>query len=545
MFKRIIEIVLLLFLCANASFSQTERWHFADVKKRVDLLQSAGNYKEGLHQLLLDLDRSLFSNGEEWKRSINYIVRSSAVQSDTSYFKTLITAVKHLQHQSDYKSAFVFLYDARAARKQISDISCDWQRKYWEVEGLSSYYFGQWKDAIRATTQALKMEVSTSKDSISYLNTLGLCHIKRGEFQQANFRFLSAYKLAKRVNAKEWIGVLSGNIGSNLYHQGKRNEAIPFLVRDYKLSIQSKQFESALAALSTLVRISIELGERNQAEDYYHKMNALEVHAKDLFSRRKLLEAQSVFEESQGNFKAALKIERNLFVLNDSIAKLRSLEGIERIRFQLEFQKEQTKSRLLNEKEMRYRLFLIASLVLLIITILLGWFIFRNWKRARLIKEMKLIRENEALDQELRLVAHEMQQLIMNLMEKNRMVDALSEELDKQDAHRNIEQSASVSEEDKRSLEAFVLLTDEDWLRFKLLFDRLNPGFFDRLHEHVRSLSNGEVRLAALLRMNLSKTEISRMLGISPESVRKAIFRFRKHANMEDVDALRQFLRKL
>jgi len=59
---------------------------------------------------------------------------------------------------------------------------------------------------------------------------------------------------------------------------------------------------------------------------------------------------------------------------------------------------------------------------------------------------------------------------------------------------------------------------DNDWYRIKAHFDKIHPGFFDRLRKNFPQLTPNDHKLCALLRMNLSTKEISHILKITAPS---------------------------
>jgi len=72
------------------------------------------------------------------------------------------------------------------------------------------------------------------------------------------------------------------------------------------------------------------------------------------------------------------------------------------------------------------------------------------------------------------------------------------------------------------------LNAEEDWSAFQEQFDIVHTGFLQRLqHEHP-DLSSGDLRLASLLRMNLTSKEISPLLHISLRGVENKRYRLRK-----------------
>ena len=85
-----------------------------------------------------------------------------------------------------------------------------------------------------------------------------------------------------------------------------------------------------------------------------------------------------------------------------------------------------------------------------------------------------------------------------------------------------------------------TILTEEDWVKFKRLFERLHPGFFNRLKEKTPGITVAELRMAALTRLRLSTKEMASLLGISIDSVHKTRQRLRQRlqvpaeANLEE-----------
>ncbi len=60
------------------------------------------------------------------------------------------------------------------------------------------------------------------------------------------------------------------------------------------------------------------------------------------------------------------------------------------------------------------------------------------------------------------------------------------------------------------------ILTDEDWENFKQAFEDIYPTFFSKLRFKYPTITVSELRLSALIKLNLSIKEIASILGISP-----------------------------
>jgi ligand-binding sensor domain-containing protein len=88
------------------------------------------------------------------------------------------------------------------------------------------------------------------------------------------------------------------------------------------------------------------------------------------------------------------------------------------------------------------------------------------------------------------------------------------------------------------------ILTEDDWERFKTTFNEVYPNFFASLRFRFPDITTAELRLAALIKMNLSLKEASAMLGISSESVKKSRYRLRKKLALQEEESLEDFIKK-
>ena len=86
------------------------------------------------------------------------------------------------------------------------------------------------------------------------------------------------------------------------------------------------------------------------------------------------------------------------------------------------------------------------------------------------------------------------------------------------------------------------LRIDQDWNNFKLTFEDVHGDFFLKLKEVYTNISSAELKLCALIRLNLNLKETAPILGISPSSVKTARYRLRKKLGLATEDSLVDFL---
>jgi hypothetical protein len=90
-----------------------------------------------------------------------------------------------------------------------------------------------------------------------------------------------------------------------------------------------------------------------------------------------------------------------------------------------------------------------------------------------------------------------------------------------------------------------AILTEDDWERFKTLFEKIHPGFFIKLKESVTDITIAEQRMAALTRLHLTTKQMAALLGISPNSVNKTKQRLRQRLNLYVDSNIEEFVLKL
>ena len=86
---------------------------------------------------------------------------------------------------------------------------------------------------------------------------------------------------------------------------------------------------------------------------------------------------------------------------------------------------------------------------------------------------------------------------------------------------------------------------EKDWEMFKMYFEEVNKNFYTNLRKISNELTPGDLKLAALVKLNLNIKEAAAVLNISPESLRKARYRLRKKLHLKYGDNLSEFLNGL
>ena len=139
-------------------------------------------------------------------------------------------------------------------------------------------------------------------------------------------------------------------------------------------------------------------------------------------------------------------------------------------------------------------------------------------------QEIALQQKNTA-QTELQAAREQMRQFTENIIEKTALIDKLTQQLSNKE--QDSEQQQLINEITRQNI-----LTEQDWENFKILFEKIYPGFFFNLKERARDITEAEQRMAALTRLNLTAKQMASMLGISVDSVHKGRQRLRQRLQL-------------
>ena len=154
-----------------------------------------------------------------------------------------------------------------------------------------------------------------------------------------------------------------------------------------------------------------------------------------------------------------------------------------------------------------------------------------------------ILLQKEQLEQGLILKSEELANSTMALIQKNELLMQLKDEL-----YRAKSRSVSrVPTDDFQRINALIdanISSDQDWKVFESNFSKVHEQFLKNLLETYPDLGQGDLKLAAYLRMNLSTKEIAQLLNITYRSVELKRYRLRKKLNLDADTNLSEFMIK-
>lgn len=167
----------------------------------------------------------------------------------------------------------------------------------------------------------------------------------------------------------------------------------------------------------------------------------------------------------------------------------------------------------------------------------------RQRQKELLEKQEKLIIQlkNEQLEQELTYKSKELASATLDRITQTDFLEDLKKEIQTQQL------SGTYT---KRFFEKIIHMIDEkltnenEWEVYQANFDRIHEKFFFKLKERYPDLTPGDLRMCALLRLNMPTKDMAKMLNLSVRGIEAARYRLRKKLNLQEGDNLVDFMIK-
>lgn len=405
----------------------------------------------------------------------------------------------------------------------------------------------EYEKSIKYSEKAINvLNTSNSEFKDSYTmtcnNTIALAYHRMGQYDSAFVYYRKALEVENKINNLPWKGIISGNMAQIYFAQENYTAALPLFDLDYNISKEKEIYDNAANSLQWAAKTNLALGDRVIAlKQVREAFGLLQKWPSPNYLQNAYNTASEIFK-SMGNNDSAYyyagkytklhdSLERTIYQSSISISKLRLNE--EKNRYGI--------GKLQREKEemVQQRNFIIAGILFLAVIALL----LINRQRIKVKYQQELTRqenlriqqENLRIQQEMESATVQLKMFTENIIEKTNLVEKLEQQL-------NIKTMSKEEQQLISQLSQQTILTEEDWDKFKFLFEKIFPLFFQRLKNAATDITVAEQRMAALTRLQLTTRQMASMLGISVDSVHKTRQRLRKRFNLGADECLEEYI---
>lgn len=421
---------------------------------------------------------------------------------------------------------------------------------------LISTVFSRQKNYTKA--QKLSREtIRLLENTVDTTGTLGLAYMSLGKLNiqlhngdSAHFYFNQAEVLFERHKTNMYLpGALIAQ--GDLYVKNKQFQEADKVYSKALMLAKTTQNQQAI--------VSALLGQARSLQTTSHYREAIQVlHQAEMYSQRlsdksfaiQVLEQQATVHDRLGDYAASSRFRQKLITLKDTFFTEERERMARSLALQFELgEKDRQLQMATREKELtdqtNYILWALLGVIVLAFS-LIYFYLKRYQKRDRellrakeaymqLLEEQKQLKEQQfLLDME-----HQEQQLssmTLQLLEKNELLENIK----------------GLVQEKQNGFEGQLLrlvqqqgIQDRVWNDYDTVLENANRHFYERLKQRFPEISANDLKLCALIKMNLSIKEMAAILNISPDSVKTARHRLRKKLQMQTEDNLTEFLLNL
>lgn len=394
--------------------------------------------------------------------------------------------------------------------------------------------FGDYKTAMYYLELAEAYTAKNSSEYASVLNSIGTHYFKNNDSKKALYYYYKTAKLSQQIRDTLNYAKSLGYIAEVRQKEGDLTKAISLLKEDIRLSESCGNDKNTMHAAISLSELYVATNDLKRAEEFLDKAIFI-ARSKSYFniSEHKIIKLQLTVLQKQNNAEDELILRRRLSTLDDSLKTKDGEIAIGNASWifnKTKFEKKLNTTKLQYQQESFFKIMYAIIAFFAILIALLIYFNFKKRLKKRQLDYTQKVTslENDKVEMEKRLSeAHEdLSTQIEYLKNKNVQIKKLKSEII------TVKESSSHYLEEKRGkLNALLeshLMTESNWHIFKREFEKEHPDFYQMLLFEYKEITDSNMRILLLQKLNFSNTEIAELLGVTTEAIKKSKQRLRK-----------------
>lgn len=453
-------------------------------------------------------------------------------------------------HQAAYPQAVSYYYKADGIFRRNNDPRN--LAKTLNKTGEAYYYSKQYGISLTKFLEALELykRLNDPKGIAASYGLIGQTYEKSGKYGQAMKYQQLALSTFLKMKDQTGIAKIYENLGSIYEDAPQMDSALKYYNLALNLNKINADDLAQIEVLNNIGDVYRKTGRYEAALGYTRKAGQMALTMKDQY------QLSSAYRDLSKNFDLMKRYDsayhyselgRNIFLgiftedTNKQMALLQTL-------FELQ-QKDIAITGF--EKEKKANQFIIGATVLIVILLALLAASIISRQRLKIKNERQLNEQNQALylaqkdsiEAELELKSKELTSNTLHVIQRNQFLEELCAELE--------EMIKDEKRDQKKRLKQIVTKIkqstsrDQHWKEFSNLFEQIHHTFFENLKQHSEELTASDLRLVALIKMNLNSKDMATLFGISQDSLRVARYRLRKKLNIPQGENLSTFLQTL
>lgn len=418
--------------------------------------------------------------------------------------------------------------------------------------GEAYYYSKQYRISLSKFQEALGLykKLGNQKGIADSYGLVGQTFEKSGNYPEAMRYQQLALAAYKKVKDQTGIAKIYENLGSIYEDRPQMDSALKYYTLALDLNRASANDLAQIEVINNIGDVYRKTGKYLEALPFTRQAAQMAIAMNDQY------QLSSAYRDLSKNFDLMKRYDsayhyselgRNIFLKiytednNKQLALMQTLFEIQ--------QKDAAIVGFENEKKANQVILIASVLIILLLGLLAASIISRQ--RLKIRNEQQINGQNQALykaqknaiEADLELKSKELTSNTLHVIRSNQFLDELKNEVadmirdDKRDQKKRLQQIISKINQS--------ISHDRHWKEFSGMFEQIHQVFFDNLKKHSDDLTANDIRLVALIKMNLSSKDMALLFGISQDSLRVARYRLRKKLNIPQGDSLSAFIQSL
>lgn len=378
-------------------------------------------------------------------------------------------------------------------------------------------------------------------------------NILGGLYGKLNKQDSSAYFLRKsleeRITTRDSVYLPSAysSVAQLEMNNGQRKTSLELFNKSLTIGQATGNRQAIVSSLCGLARWEQKFGTLESAEKIL--INAQNI-AKTLSDRTFYIRTLNLLVELKkegGDYRSAQLLQEEIAKVKDSVNIIDNQKTIERLKVQFEVGEIDRKLSLAKKEKEVVRLTNFLLWGAIFILLIIGAIIVFLFKRINIRdKQLLATKENlmdalearkklekEQLSNEIEFKESQLSAMTLQMIQKNELMQELQGKLSTDSGKKDDGIQKIINK---------GLNQDQEWSDFNTHFESINKNFYVKLKNAYPGISPNDLKLCALIKLNLSIKEMSGILNISPDSVKTARYRLRKKLALNTEDSLSDFI---
>ncbi len=400
---------------------------------------------------------------------------------------------------------------------------------------------------------AIKKDINDEIGIANVYSCLGYSYNSMGKLDSSLYYHEQALKIRKNLKMDRHIASSEMNIGEMLIKKGNYDEAIKVL--RHALDIFTSLNEKTGSIVVNL-RIANALNRKGDPQGIALANKSLQ-EAKNIgtphFLSYTYHELSDIYAYSQ-DYQKAFEYQKKHKHIDDSLFNLEKERMLAEVEAKFQNEKMEDNIRYLTVKnniQRKNNILYITLIILFAASIVLLFFLlktkssaYKNQEKLREQEHIIHLQEKKFLKEQLESKNRELASKALEMLRYNDAISGVIEKLEK------MNYQLKGNPEALKTIDDIIRDIDSNtrqniWDEFETTFKNIHSGFYKNLIKKCPEISSSEIKMAALLKLNLTSKEIAAITYKSESGIKTMRYRLRKRLQLSSDEKLIPFLMQL